>query len=101
MDTLFDRREAKCLKMAKGCLTEKHMKTMFPINKKRKVFERFKVNHARTTRYQSSAIIHMQKLLNKDVEENRKLKRSIDRVCSREERLQSSVVYLCDNKNHK
>ena len=87
--------------MAKGCLTEKHMKTMFPINKKRKVYERFKVNHARTTRYQSSAIIHMQKLLNKDVEENRKIKRNIDRACSREERLQSSVVYLCDNKNHK
>ena len=101
MDTLFDRREAKCLKMAKGCLTEKHMKAMFPENKKRKVHERFKVNHARTSRYQSSAIIHMQKLLNEDIENNRKIKRSIDRACSREERLQSSVVYLCDNKNHK
>ena len=49
----------------------------------------------------SSAIIHMQKLLNEDIEKNRKIKRSINRACSREERLQSSVVYLCDNKNHK
>ena len=101
MDTLYDRRELKCLRMAKGCLTERNMKSMFPVNKNRKNHERFKVNHARTSRYKSSAIIHMQRLLNKDIEENRKIKRSIDRACSREERLHSSVVYLCDNKNHK
>ena len=67
---------------------------MFPINKKRKVCERFKVNHARTTRYQSSAIINMQKLLNKDIEKNREIKKSIDRACSREARLQLSSLSL-------
>ena len=80
--------------MAKGCLTERNMKSMFPVNKNRKNHERFKVNHARTSRYKSSAIIHMQRLLNKDIEENRKIKRSIDSACSREGRLQFSSLSL-------
>ena len=75
MDTLYDRREARCLKMAKGCLIDKHLKEMFPLNKHKKKYERFKVNHARTSRYQSSAIINMQKLLNKDIEKNREIKK--------------------------
>ena len=101
MDTLFERREAKCLKFAKSCLTDRHMKKMFPLNKNKSHYEKFKVNKARTSRYQSSTIIHMQKLLNKDCEEQRKIKRRIDRACSREGRLQDRVVYHCEFKNNK
>ena len=64
MDTLFDRRESKCLKFAKSCLAEKHMKKIFPLNKSKSHHEKFKVNRARTSRYKNSTVIHMQKLLN-------------------------------------
>ena len=94
MDTLYDRREAKCLKFAKGCLTDKHMKNMFPLNMKRRNHEKFQVNHARTSRYKDSTIIYMQKLLNMDSEKNRKLKKSIDQACSREERLRNCGLSL-------
>ena len=63
----------------------------FKVNKKT---ERFKVNHARTSRYQNSTIIQMQKLLNSDYEERRKISKKIDSVCSREERLQYSSLSL-------
>ena len=55
----------------------------------------------KSSRYQSSTIIHMQKLLNKDCEEQRKIKRRIDRACSSEGRLQDRVVYHCEFKNNK
>ena len=74
---------------------------MFPLNKNKSHYEKFKVNKARTSRYQSSTIIHMQKLLNKDCEEQRKIKRRIDRACSSEGRLQDRVVYHCEFKNNK
>ena len=82
MDTLHDRREVKSLKFAKGCLNDKQMKDMFPLN-----------------RYQNSTIINLQKLL-KDIENQRKIKTSVDKACSREARLQKTVVYLCDVKNN-
>ena len=94
MDTLNDRREAKCLKFAKGCLNEKQMKNMFPLNKNKKKKEKFKVNHARTVRYQKSTIIHMQKLLNNDIKEKRKISSDIDKACSRERRLQHGSLSL-------
>ena len=94
MDTLYDRREAKCLRFAKGCLTDKHMKNMFPLNMKRRNHEKFQVNHARTPRYKDSTIIYMQKLLNMDSEKNRKLKKSIDQACSREARLRNCSLSL-------
>ena len=50
--------------------------------------------HARTARYQNSTIIHMQKLLNKYVEEKRKIKISVDKACSREARLRNSSLSL-------
>ena len=97
MDTLNDRREAKCLKFAKGCLSEKQMKNMFPLNKNKKKKEKFKVNHARTVRYQyirNQQYIHMQKLRNNDIEEKRKISSEIDKACSRERRLQPSSLSL-------
>ena len=101
MDTLFDRRESKCLKFAKSCLAEKHMKKIFPLNKSKSHHEKFKVNRARTSRYKNSTVIHMQKLLNIECEQNRKLKRKADRACSSEGRLQNRVVYHCEFKNNK
>ena len=84
MDSLNDRREAKSLRFAKGCLNDRQMKRMFPLNKKKEKHERFRVNHARTSRYQNSTIIHMQKLLNSYYEERRKITKKIDSVCSRD-----------------
>ena len=101
MDTLFDRRESKCLKFAKSCLAERHMKKIFPLNKNKSHHERYKVNKARTSRYKNSTVIHMQKLLNIECEENRKIKRKVDRACSSEGRLQDRVVYHCEFKNNK
>ena len=94
MDTLYDRREVKCMKFAKGCLNDNEMKKMFPLNRNRSKYEKFKVNRARTTRYQKSTIIHMQKLLNKDSERQKNIRRSINAACSREERLQYSSLSL-------
>ena len=94
MDTLYDRREIKSLKFAKGCLNDQQMKLMFPLNRSKKKHEKFKVNHARTARYQNSTIINMQKLLNKDAEEKRKIKISVDKACSREARLRNSSLSL-------
>ena len=94
MDTLYDRRETKCLKFAKGCLSEKEMRKMFPLNISRKKYEKFKVNHARTSRYQKSSIIYMQKLLNNDSDRQKKITRSMNAACSREERLQNSSLSL-------
>ena len=94
MDTLYDRRETKCMKFAKGCLNDNEMKKMFPLNRNRSKYEKFKVNRARTTRYQKSTIIHMQKLLNKDSERQKNIRRSINAACSREERLQYSSLSL-------
>ena len=94
MDTLYDRRETKCMKFAKGCLNDNEMKKMFPLNRNRSKYEKFKVNRARTSRYQKSTIIHMQKLLNKDSERQKSIRRSINAACSREERLQNSSLSL-------
>ena len=57
-------------------------------------YEKFKVNHARTSRYQKSSIIYMQKLLNTDSERQKKITRSMNAACSREERLQNSSLSL-------
>ena len=60
-----------CLKFAKQCLRNEKAKTMFPLAKnnhsmKTRLNPRFKESHARTNRYQKSAIPFMQRLLNND-----------------------------------
>ena len=105
METLEERRDRKCLKFAKQCINDKRMKVMFPIRKNyantERIHKKYKINHARTSRYQNSSVIYMQKLLNTDYEKNRKIKRSIDKACSSEARLQQRVAYHCDIVNHK
>ena len=71
MDTLDKRREILCRKFAKNCLKNEKMKKLFPIEKhqhnmKTRSQSFFKVNRARTSRYQRSAIPYLQKLLNVD-----------------------------------
>ena len=71
LDTLNKRREMLCLKFAKNCLKNEKMKRLFPLqthhhNMKKRSQAMFKVNKSRTSRYRSSAIPFMQRLLNED-----------------------------------
>ena len=70
LDKLKDRRENLCLEFARRCLKHKKLKHMFPENvaehqMKTRKHEKYKVEHANTKRFQNSAVIYMQKLLNK------------------------------------
>ena len=78
MDTLDKRREILCRKFAKNCLKNEKMKKLFPIEKhqhnmKTRSQSFFKVNRARTSRYQRSAIPYLQKLLNVNRKEREKI----------------------------
>ena len=69
MESLEDRREYQCLQFAIKCTENPKLKSMFPENDKihemkTRNVEKFKVQHAKTSRLQSSAIIYMQGLLN-------------------------------------
>ena len=71
MQTLYDRRERKCLTFAKKCLKEVNLCKMFPLKNDdsimyRRKSERYKVIKSKTCRLQNSPIIYMQNLLNKD-----------------------------------
>ena len=73
MQTLFDRRERKCLTLAKKCLKDAKLRRMFPLkhdesNMNRRKSEKYEVIKAKTTRLKNSPIIYMQKLLNSDYE---------------------------------
>ena len=71
LESLQDQRQAITLGFAKTCLKNEEIMKMFPLNikkhhmKKRKL-EKFKVTHAVTERYQKSAKIQMQHMLNDD-----------------------------------
>ena len=71
MDSLKDRREHLCLNFAQKCIKNPKTKDIFPENSKEHKMitrnpNRFKVNHANTSRFRNSAIIYMQNLLNKN-----------------------------------
>ena len=71
MESLDKRREKMNLNFAKKCLKIDNMKTLFPLcskshNMKTREILKFKENKAKTQRYKSSAVISMQKELNKD-----------------------------------
>ena len=73
MQTLFERRERKCLTLAKKCLRDVQLRKMFPLkedesNMNRRKSEKYKVIKAKTSRLKNSPIIYMQKLLNSDYE---------------------------------
>ena len=78
MDTLDKRRELLCMRFAKNCLRNEKMKRLFPLdihhhNMKTRSQAFFKVNKARTSRYQKSTIPYLQKLLNTDRKEKEKI----------------------------
>ena len=71
METLESRRETLCLNFAIKCTKSEKLKHMFPANNKTHEMgtrnqESFQVHHANTGRFQKSAIIYMQKLLNEN-----------------------------------
>ena len=70
IESLYDRREALCLKFAKKGLKLAQFKHMFPVKKPKHLMEKrktenFFVNIARTERYLNSSIPSMQRLLNR------------------------------------
>ena len=82
MDSLEERREKLCLKFAKACLRNEKLSDIFPRNNKqhsmeKRIKEIYCVRRARTERMRKSAVIGMQKLLNKDVMEKREILRKI------------------------
>ena len=75
LETLYDRREQLCLNFAKSCIKNPKFNDMFPKNIKTHSMELrnpevFNVDHANTERFQKSAIIYMQHLLNEDEEKS-------------------------------
>ena len=71
LESLEERRDQLSLQFAKKCLTNDKVKNMFPERESRcdiklRNAEKYKVNFAKTTRYQNSAIPQMQKMLNDD-----------------------------------
>ena len=69
LDTLFDRREKRCLTFGLKCLKHPKHKQMFPLSEtpedvNLRVRNKFKVNFARTGTYQKSAIPYIQNMLN-------------------------------------
>ena len=85
IDSLEMRREKLCLKFAKSCLRNEKVADMFPINKKdhamdRRKNEKFVIRKARTERLQRSAVMHMQRLLNNEDCNNRKIMKAINDI---------------------
>ena len=81
IESLYERRELLCFKFAKKGLKLTQFKKLFPIQKHNmeKNTERFIVNNARTERYMRSSIPSMQRLLNK---EETNIKKVIKSLCN-------------------
>ena len=83
LDTLEVRREKLCLKFAKACLKNDKLFNMFPKSTKSHSMnmrenKMFEVKKARTERLHRSAVVTMQRLLNKDDSDKRKIFRQIN-----------------------
>ena len=70
LETLYDRRQKRCLNFALKCLEHPKNQRLFPLNSKDSQHilrekEKFVVNFARTSAYQESTIPFCQNLLNK------------------------------------
>ena len=83
LQSLRGRREDLCLKFAQKCLQVPKLKRMFPrshhnheMSKRRS--EYFRVNRGLTERLRRSAIPHMQRMLNEQEREKRKICKQID-----------------------
>ena len=85
LDTLAVRREKLCLKFAKDCVRNEKLHDMFPKSRKSHLMDmrqnyKFVVKKARTERLQRSAVVNMQKLLNKDDLEKRDTLRQLNDI---------------------
>ena len=85
LDTLAVRREKLCLKFAKDCVRHEKLHDMFPKNRKLHLMDmrqnyEFVVKKARTERLQRSAVLNMQKLLNKDALEKKEIMRQLNDI---------------------
>ena len=85
LDTLAVRREKLCLKFAKDCVRNDKLHDMFPKSRKSHLMDirqnsKFVVKKARTERLQRSAVVNMQKLLNKDALEKREILRQLNNI---------------------
>ena len=104
LDTLEKRRDRLCLDFAKGCLKIEKLKKIFPLNNKKenketRNKEKYVVNIARTERYKKSAIPFMQRLLNNDVCEKKKIIKKINEIVPVNNG--SFYPYHCENKAYK
>ena len=82
LDTLEERRQKLCLKFAKACVRHEKLNDMFPKqryshNMNMRHNDKFVIKRARTERLQRSAIVNMQRLLNREETEKKKLMRQI------------------------
>ena len=82
LDTLEERRQKLCLKFAKACVRHEKLTDMFPKQKychnmNMRQNDKFVIKRARTERLQRSAVVNMQRLLNREESEKRKLMRQI------------------------
>ena len=78
IDSLAERRQKICLKFAQQCLRNEKLRDMFPRNlsdhmMKKRNAEKFIVTKALTERFRKSAIPSMQRLLNNDDKEKKKM----------------------------
>ena len=85
LDTLEIRREKLCLKFAKACVKNDKLYDMFPKSRNPHSMDlrhndKFMITKARTERLQRSAIVNMQRLLNKDDLEKRRIFRQINDI---------------------
>ena len=69
LETLFQRRQKRCLDFAKKCVKHPKLKDLFPFNPETSEYdlrkrELFKINFAHTSSYKQSAIPFCQRLLN-------------------------------------
>ena len=78
LENLKTRREKLCLDFAKKCLRNSKVKSMFPVNERKRSLRnqnKYLVNFASTERYKKSAIPYMQNLLNDSEEVKEKFLR--------------------------
>ena len=78
LDNLEKRRDKLTLNLAKSSLKIQKMNRLFPLNEKhhemtKRNYEKFKVRKTKTERYNNSAVISMQRMLNEEEKENVKV----------------------------
>ena len=100
-DSLEERREKLWLKFAKACLSNEKLSDIFPRNNKKHCMEKrgkelFQVKRAKTERLRKSAVVSMQKLLNKEALEKKAFWEQLVIIC--QWTMIVCNLYHCENK---